>query len=355
VEIAEKSLTWAWKAATPRVDILYFFSMPPLAQNMRTKKRITVITDPKYHLHDTGGGEHPEVPERLQVIADRFAGGKLAGLVELVHPRPARRSELMAFHPEPWLFRFEEAVLSGRTYIDHPDNQIGFESYDIAMLSAGAGLTGIDLVEQDSAKTVFCSTRPPGHHAEPTRPFGFCFFNNCVIAARYWQQRHGRQRICILDFDAHHGNGIQTAFEENGEALYISIHEHPSFSYPGTGWAEEHGLGPGKGKILNIPLAPGSGDNQVLAALDGPVLSLLEQYRPEAFVIAAGFDAHRLDDMSGLAYSRELYGKIGLRLAAWSNRFCSGRLVSILEGGYHLPVLADCVENYLSGLLDIEP
>jgi len=322
---------------------------------MMNKKRIRVVTDPQYQLHDTGGGEHPEVPERLQVINDRLSTGRLAEMVESVSPRPAGREELLAFHPESWLFRFEEAVLSGRTYIDHPDNQIGFESYNIAILSAGAGLSGIDLIEQDSGRIVFCSTRPPGHHAEPTRPFGFCFFNNCVIAARYWQQCYGRRRVCVIDFDAHHGNGIQTAFEEDGEVLYISIHEHPSFSYPGTGWAEEHGLGPGKGKILNIPLAPGSTDDKVLAALDGSVASLLEQFQPEAFVIAAGFDAHRLDDMSGLAYSSELYAEIGHRLSAWSNRFCSRRLISILEGGYHLPVLADCVENYLSGLLDREP
>ena len=328
---------------------------------MRTRKRITVITDPRYQLHDTGGGEHPEVPERLQVIIDRFSTGRLAPLVDTAAPRPATRDELMAFHPESWLFRFEEAVLSGRTYIDHPDNQIGYESYDIAMLSAGAGLCGIDLIEQahgcdhEEKKIIFCATRPPGHHAEPTRPFGFCFFNNCVLAARYWQKCYGRRRICVLDFDAHHGNGIQTAFEEDGEVLYISIHEHPSFSYPGTGWEEEHGLGAGRGKILNIPLAPGSGDVRVLAALDGPVAALLAEYQPEAFVIAAGFDAHRLDDMSGLAYSSALYEKIGSRLALWSREFCKGRLVSILEGGYHLPVLADCVENYLSGLLNPQP
>ena len=325
---------------------------------MRNNKRITVITDPKYQLHDTGGGEHPEVPERLQVIMDRLTGGCLGKLVNIVLPRPATRSELMAFHPESWLFRFEEAVLSGRTYIDHPDNQIGYESYDVATLSAGAGLVGIDHAEQDNGpgrQVVFCVTRPPGHHAEPTRPFGFCFFNNCVIAVRYWQQKYQRRRICVLDFDAHHGNGIQTAFEEDGEVLYISLHEHPSFSYPGTGWAEEHGLGPGKGKILNIPLAPGSSDGAVLDALDGPVRTLLEQFVPEAFVIAAGFDAHLLDDMSGLAYSSELYEKIGSRLELWSQEYCEGRLVSILEGGYHLPVLGDCVENYISGLLNPQP
>jgi len=321
---------------------------------MTRQQRITVVTDPQYQLHDTGGGEHPEVPERLQVIAAGLSSGSWVDRVDIVSPRPATRSELMTFHPESWLFRFEEAVLSGRTFIDHPDNQIGYESFTVAMLSAGAGLTGIDLIEADFSKTIFCATRPPGHHAEPAQPYGFCFFNNCVIAARYWQQVHGRQRICVLDFDAHHGNGIETAFEKDADALYISIHEHPSFSYPGTGWAEEHGSGPGKGTILNIPLSPGSSDNQVLAAMDGPVITLLEQFKPEALIIAAGFDAHRLDDMSGLSYSTSLYEKIGRRIATWSTRFCHGRAVSILEGGYHLPVLAECVEAYLSGLLTSE-
>lgn len=319
---------------------------------MTAQKRITVVTDSQYKLHDTGGNEHPEDPERLQVITAGLASSHLADIIDIVSPRPAQRSELMTFHPESWLFRFEEAVLSGRTYIDHPDNQIGYESYNIAVLSAGAGLTAVDLVEKDSGRIFFCATRPPGHHAEPTQPYGFCFFNNCVIAARYWQQTHGRQRICVLDFDAHHGNGIQTAFEEDGDTLYISIHEHPSFSYPGTGWAEEHGSGPGRGTILNVPITPGGGDDQILAALDGAVISLLEQFEPEAMIIAAGFDAHRLDDMSGLNYSTALYGQVGRRIASWGEQFCSGRLVSILEGGYHLPVLAESVEAYLNGLLN---
>jgi len=333
------------------MQILCMWNVSLPGRKMTVQRRITVVTDPEYQLHDTGGGEHPEVPERLQVIAARLSAGNFIDCTDTVSPRPARRSELMAFHPESWLFRFEEAVLSGLTSIDHPDNQIGYESYTVAVLSAGAGLTAVDLVEQESKKILFCAVRPPGHHAEPARPYGFCFFNNCVIATRYWQQTHGRRRICVLDFDAHHGNGIQTAFEEDGDILYISIHEHPSFSYPGTGWADEHGFGPGKGTLLNIPLPPGAGDDQVLAALDGPIFTLLDQFQPEAMVVAAGFDGHRLDDMSGLGYSTGLYKEIGRRLAAWSACFCNGRMVSILEGGYHLPVLGDCVESYLTGLL----
>lgn len=318
---------------------------------MTDHKKITVITDPGLLEHDTGGGEHPEVPRRLEIIREQLSSGDLSAQIQYAQPRPATREQLLAFHTEAWLFRFEESVLSGRTYIDHTDNQIGYESYTVATLSAGTGISGIDLLEAGRADNVFCLTRPPGHHAEPNMPFGFCFFNNCVIAARYWQSC-GKQRVCVFDFDAHHGNGIQTAFEEESDSLYISIHEHPSFSYPGTGWAEEHGTGDGLGTILNLPLNPGAGDNQVLAQLDGPVQDILDEFKPQAIIIAAGFDAHARDDMSGLSYSTDLYHTLGRRIKSWENKYCPGALLSILEGGYDLQSLADSVEAYLSGLLD---
>jgi len=312
--------------------------------------RLTLITDDRYRLHDTGGRDHPESPERMRRIADALAAAFPDSSLERVSPRSASREEVRVFHPDAWLFRFEEEVLFGRTFIDHQDNQVGEETFSVALLAAGAGLTAIDLVETDPDRVVFCLVRPPGHHAEPVRPYGFCFFNNCVIAARYWQQHHGRQRVCVFDFDAHHGNGIQTAFEEDPDVLYISIHEHPSFSYPGTGWAEERGNGPGRGTLLNLPLPPGAGDERILSLLDGPVAALLEAFVPEALVVAAGFDGHYRDDMSGLAYSSSCFREIGRRLGQWSRALCSGRMVSILEGGYHLDSLAESVVAYLTGL-----
>ncbi len=314
-------------------------------------KQISIITDPSLREHDTGGGEHPEVPERLDVISSKLARGPLASLLAYEQAKAATRTQLLSFHTEAWLNRFEESVLSGRTYIDHTDNQIGYESFTVAMLSAGTGISGINLLENGMAENVFCLTRPPGHHAEPNLPFGFCFFNNCVIAARHWQSC-GKQRVCVFDFDAHHGNGIQTGFEEDADTLYISIHEHPSFSYPGTGWAEERGLGEGMGTILNLPLNPGAGDDQVLALLDGPIREKLAEFQPRAIIIAAGFDAHKCDDMSGLNYSTGLYQQLGSRIKAWEQEFCPGSLLSILEGGYDLASLADSTEAYLSGILD---
>lgn len=318
---------------------------------MEHEPTITIVTAPDFIRHDTGGNDHPEAPERLLAITDRLAEGILANRIRHLLPRPAQRAELLAFHTEGWLFRFEESVLSGRTSIDHPDNQVGYDSYNIATLSAGSGLVGIDIVEHEPGTRVFCQTRPPGHHAEPNQPYGFCFFNNCVIAAHYWRHQYKRRRVCIFDFDAHHGNGIQTAFEEAADTAYISIHEHPSFSYPGTGWAEDRGIGPGKGTMYNLPLSPGAGEEQVRRLL--PKIRLfLEDFRPDALIIGAGFDAHRDDDMSGLAFTIDLYRQLGSFIRELATDLTDGRLVSILEGGYNLKKLGNCVEAYLLGLVE---
>ncbi len=314
---------------------------------------IYIITDPSFQRHDTGGGEHPEVPERLEVINRFLADSRLGRDIKQFCPSVATREQLLAFHSEDWLFRFEEAVLSGRTYIDHPDNQVGYESYDIAMLSAGTGIRGVKLVEQDSTPIVFGITRPPGHHAEPNTPYGFCFFNNCVIAARYWQSDYGRKRVCIVDFDAHHGNGIQTAFEEEADTAYISIHEHPSFSYPGTGWPEETGIKDGRGTILNLPLLPGSTDVEV-RALFPAIRKFAGDFQAEAFVIGAGFDGHAADDMSGLNYSFQIFKELGSFLAGLAWEQAQGRMLSILEGGYCLECLGESVAAYLQGIQEFK-
>ncbi|MBA3008325.1 MAG: histone deacetylase [Proteobacteria bacterium] len=310
---------------------------------------LTLINDSRFLDHDTGG-DHPEIPARIQSILATLEQSDCFALLEQFGSRPAERQWLMAAHDEGWLFRFEEAVLSGKTFIDHPDNQIGYDSYDVATLAAGAGLTAIDLLEQQQAQQCFALVRPPGHHAERIRPFGFCFFNNCVVAARYWQQHYGRKRVVVFDFDAHHGNGIQSAFEREEDSLYISIHEHPSFSYPGTGYADEKGFAAGRGSILNLPLSPGAGDAQILALLPA-VEEKIAQWQPDAMIVAAGFDGHRADEMSGLLYSTGMFEKIGESVRSWSNLYCHGRLLSILEGGYEMTVLGESVEAYVQGLL----
>ncbi|MBU0674001.1 MAG: histone deacetylase [Proteobacteria bacterium] len=307
------------------------------------------ITHSRFLRHDTGSGEHPETPARLEVI-NLALGGCLDRLhLETIAPKSAPRTSLLRIHSENYLLRFEETALAGHSYLSHPDNQLCYETYEIALLSAGAGLAGITLAEETTGP-IFCSVRPPGHHAEVSLALGFCFINNVAVAARYWQEHYNRRRIAIIDFDAHHGNGIQTAFEEDPEVFYISIHEHPTFSFPGTGFAEEFGTGPGWGATLNIPLLPGKGDNEVKEAFLRQITPALDRFQPEALLVAAGFDGHRLDDMSGLAYTTELFGWLGSTIAELAHRHCQGRLVSILEGGYHLETLGASVLQYCQGL-----
>lgn len=274
--------------------------------------------------------------------------------LDFVQPIPVEREILLAGHDEDWLFRFEEMVLSGKGHIDHPDNQICYDSYNVATLSASAGITGIDLIEKQHTRQVFCLVRPPGHHAEKNMPFGFCFFNNSVVAAKYWQNKYKKERVLIFDFDAHHGNGIQSAFEMQESTFYLSLHEHPSFSYPGTGYADEKGFGKGMGTIMNIPLHPGTRDDTVLDILEKVAEPQLEKWQPDAIVVAAGFDSHEKDDMSGLEFSTGLYKKIGRIVRKWGDTYCQGKLLSILEGGYELNVLGESVDAYLQGLAEKE-
>jgi acetoin utilization deacetylase AcuC-like enzyme len=312
---------------------------------------ITMISHPRFLEHDTGGRDHPESPTRLTAIEQRLGRSCLAPSLNRVEvSRMAEWHWLAACHEEAYLYRFEEAALSGRSYIDHPDNQLSAATYEAALLAAGCGITGIELIETGQAAHAFCMVRPPGHHAERGMALGFCFLNNVAIAARYWQQACGRRRIMIIDWDAHHGNGIQAAFEEDPEVFYISLHEHPTFSFPGTGWAEDTGSGPGLGTTLNLPLSPGTGDAVVLAALAEKVEPAIAAFEPDALLVAAGFDGSREDDMSGLAYSTALFGHLGRITANWGRQYCQGRVVSMLEGGYHPQALAAGVEAYLEGL-----
>lgn len=319
---------------------------------METMTNIAIITDSRYLEHDTGGMDHPETPLRLQVILDQLKRSDLSSSLTFYTPDEPERAWLTSSHDEAWLFRFEESVLAGKSYIDHTDNQVCYDSYNIACLAASAGIKGVDLLEQGEVDKCFCLVRPPGHHAEKNMPFGFCFFNNSVIAARYWQQKYGKKRILIFDFDAHHGNGIQSAFEHEADSYYVSIHQHPSFSYPGTGYSSECGFNSGKGTILNLPLQPFADDEQVLKLITAEIEPKLKEWQPDAIVISAGFDGHISDDMSDLHYSTDLYRRIGGVIKKWSDQYTQGKMLSILEGGYELSVLAESVEAYTRGLLD---
>jgi acetoin utilization deacetylase AcuC-like enzyme len=315
-----------------------------------TIREFILMSDERTLDHATWGG-HPETRERVTAVCGRLRAGALAPSLIEQRPRAADWETILAAHDEDYLLRFEEAALSGREWFDHRDNQIGEGSYRAAVLAAGAGPSAIDLIEAGVAPLAFCAVRPPGHHAERAKALGFCFLNNAVIAARHWQKAHGRRRVLVFDFDAHHGNGIQHAFEADPDVLYVSLHEHPTFSFPGTGYAEETGIGPGEGATLNIPLLPGARDAVALEALAERIDPAVRAFRPEAIVVAAGFDGHLLDDMSGLGYSTDLFKRLGQAVSLWAADLTGGRALTLLEGGYHLGALCDGVEQYLFGLL----
>ncbi len=313
-------------------------------------KQVNVVYSDRFLDHDTGGSDHPESPERLRRILKNLNHGPLGDSLKLTEPSRASNESVLDVHSSDYLLRFEEACLSGRQDFGHPDNRICYDTYNVALLAAGACMNAVDLSEKAVDEVIFALVRPPGHHAETSLPLGFCFLNNVAIAARYWQKKYGRRRIFILDFDAHHGNGIQELFDTDPDVFYASIHEHPTFSFPGTGYEEDTGTGPGEGFTLNIALPPGATDSHVLKALKERVEPALEQFRPDCIVSAAGFDAHEADDMSGLAYTTPVFGHIGSFLAMWAERMCQGRLISVLEGGYSLDFLGPSVEMYLGAL-----
>jgi acetoin utilization deacetylase AcuC-like enzyme len=234
---------------------------------------------------------------------------------------------------------------------DHPDNQICKDSYDIALLAVGGILKTIDLLMEGQLDNAFCAVRPPGHHAEANRALGFCYFNNVAIAAKYLQEQWGIQRVGIVDFDAHHGNGTQQAFIGDPTVFYYSIHEHPSFSFPGTGREFERGIDEGYGFTLNSPVLPGQGDEAYQELLPRDLFPAFASFKPEVILLSAGFDAHADDDMSNINLSTEGYSWIMQSLVELADEHANGRLISILEGGYSLKRLPELIKNHVEILL----
>ena len=200
---------------------------------------------------------------------------------------------------------------------------------------------------QGKGTRAFSAARPPGHHAEPERPMGFCLFSNIAIAARYVQQMYGLQRIAIVDFDVHHGNGTQAALESDPSILFVSLHQHPATLYPGSGHEWEIGVGKGRGFTLNIPFQPGADDHEYLHVIDTRVVPEVTEFRPELLMLSAGFDAHADDPLANIELTEEGFELITRHLVAIADHCCAGRVVSLLEGGYNLRALGRSVVRHL--------
>jgi acetoin utilization deacetylase AcuC-like enzyme len=281
--------------------------------------------------HDTGPG-HPESADRLRAISTAFDTPEFAKLVRKQAPA-ATREQLRLVHPQAQIDRILQAVPSqGYAYIDG-DTVVSPGSGEAALHAVGAVCAAVDAVLKGEVDNAFCAVRPPGHHAEPGRSMGFCLFNNVAIAAEHARSRWAVERVAIVDFDVHHGNGTQAAFYEQPNVLYASTHQSPL--YPGTGRVDETGVG----NIFNVPLAAGSDGKVFRKAVVEIIFPALHAFKPELILISAGFDAHREDPLASLRLGEEDFAWISRELLGIADTWCRGRVVSTLEGGYHLGAL----------------
>jgi len=307
-----------------------------------------LVTHDDYLAHRTGL-THPERPERLQAVATRLRDSGLLKDVALIPPRAADRSWLELVHSADYVQRVEDHCRQGRAIIDSVDTGISARSFDVSLLAAGGALAAADAIMKGDIGTAFCAVRPPGHHALRDVAMGFCLFNNIAVTARYLQRHHKLERILIVDWDVHHGNGTQDAFYSDPSVFFFSIHQFPF--YPGTGSTGEKGEGAGTGFTLNAPMAAGCRDSDYLRVFEEILAPRVAEFRPEFILISAGFDAHHTDPLGGMNLTEEGYARLTGIVRAWAGEHCSGRVLSLLEGGYDLDGLARCVETHLGRML----
>ncbi len=305
----------------------------------------------RFRYHDTGPG-HPERSERLVRLEQEFAGNGLAAACQPVEVLEIDLGLVLKVHAFDYVDRIRLACQQGMPFIDTPDSAICPESYVIAVLAAGSVISAVNDVMTGAVKNAFCLVRPPGHHAERDRSMGFCLLNNVAIAAHHLFGHYGLERVLILDWDVHHGNGTQHAFEADPRVLYVSLHGHPHTLYPGTGFEEEVGVGPGEGYTVNCPLGPGAGDAEYRRAFTERIMPAVEKYEPQFVLLSAGFDAHRLDPLAPMLLETESFGWMTELMLDVARRYAGGRLVSVLEGGYHLDALAESAGLHVKRLLE---
>ncbi len=313
-------------------------------------KRTGLLYDDRFLLHDTGP-MHPETSDRLRAA---YKGIEEAGLLPnltLIQGKRMSQKYIEQVHHVNYIMRLEEACLMGMCEFDYPDNQMCCETYDTAVLAVGGVIDTVRRIMAGEIDNAFCAVRPPGHHAEISKAMGFCYFNNVAVAARYLQDEWGVSRIAIIDFDVHHGNGTQHIFEYDSTVFYYSIHEHPSFAFPGTGREFEEGIDAGHGYTLNTPVLPGQGDQEYKMLIERDLLPAMERFEPDFLLVSTGFDAHKDDDMSGINLSTECFSWIMETMMALANKYAGGRIVSILEGGYSIQRLPELVKNHVEILL----
>jgi acetoin utilization deacetylase AcuC-like enzyme len=287
---------------------------------------------------------HPERVERGEVMNGVAAGWKQRGRI-VQAPRPATHAELARVHSEAHLKAID--ATAGRAVSLDPDTFTSPDSRDVALLAAGAAIGGVEAIVQERATRVMALVRPPGHHAERDRAMGFCFYNSVAAAAAH-AIALGLERVAIMDYDVHHGNGTQWIFYDDPRVLYVSTHQYPF--YPGTGAAEDIGRGKGAGFTFNVPLEAGSTDGDYDEVFKALVTPVIDQFGPDLLIVSAGFDAHERDPLARMRLSTAGYAGLTRSLCDAADRHCHGRLVAVTEGGYDLAALKGCLESTISVL-----
>jgi acetoin utilization deacetylase AcuC-like enzyme len=309
-------------------------------------KSVGILLDERFKRHNTGHG-HPERPQRLDAIQEGLQAVGLLDACQRIEPTPLSEALIQRIHTRDYLIRLDAACRQGYPYIDMPDCAIGPESYDIAKLAAGGVVKAARLVASGELKRAFCAVRPPGHHAEMDRSMGFCLLNNIALAAAILKDEFHIGRTLILDWDVHHCNGTQHAFDADPAVLVISLHGHPNYLYPGTGFENEIGVGPGRGYTMNIPMLPGSGDDEYRKAFKERIVPAVGRYAPQMILVSVGYDPHVDDPLGNLALSDEVFAWMTERVLELAEAHSDGRVMSVLEGGYNLDVLRRCVTEHV--------
>jgi acetoin utilization deacetylase AcuC-like enzyme len=300
---------------------------------------VLLVTHESSKEHRTPLG-HPERADRLSAVVE---GVRSASVTVVDLQAPAVDRELLeTVHARTYIDEVQAFCASGGGGLDH-DTYVVPESFNAALHAAGAGPGAVDALEAGAADAAFVAVRPPGHHAQRSVAMGFCLFNNIAVTACYLRRRG--ERVAIIDWDVHHGNGTQDSFYDDPDVLYVSVHEFPF--YPGTGWVDELGDGPGAGRTINVPLVRGTSADSYLAAFGRIVVPVVEQFDPDWILISSGFDSHRLDPLGGLMLESEHFGL----MARWAaNRVPNSRVIAMLEGGYDLGALAESSMATVEGL-----
>jgi acetoin utilization deacetylase AcuC-like enzyme len=308
---------------------------------------VSLIYDSAYLKHNTG--THPETARRLEsILAALREDPVLERKLAAVTPRAASDQDISRCHNPALIERIRELCEEGAPFID-ADTRISRESFEVAKLAAGAAVAAVDVVMKEEGGRAFGVIRPPGHHATSTRAMGFCLFNNAAVGARYAQAKYGVERVLIIDWDVHHGNGTQEIFWTDPTVFYFSTHQYPY--YPGTGAASERGAGNGEGFTLNIPLRGGTSARDHRRLFTEALAEIEKKFPPDLIIVSAGFDSRRGDPLGGLMLEDTDFAEMTKEVLRLAERHGKGRVVGLLEGGYNLGLLGGSVRSHIAALL----